>query len=131
MSNEYINSINNRPPRDVLTDVEDAVYSAATAVAATSTDIWTQYVADAGGLKTPQGKIWIEFEVTGFDVYFRMSRTATVATTLANGSVLRVGVPRLFYLDPTKDLFIDHISPGGVGLIKWRKVGPIGERSRI
>jgi hypothetical protein len=130
MSYEFTSGQNNKPPRVVGTDPEEAVQSAATAVAATSSALWTAYPADPSGLTTPSGKQWTEFEATGFDVYFRCSRTASTGTTVANGSVLKVGEPRIFYLDPTKDVFLDHISPGGVGLIKWRKVAPIGERAR-
>ena len=121
----------NIPPRPAATDTTYQVFSAATAVAATSSDIWTGYPADAGGLKTPQGKCWLELEAVGFPVYVRFCQTALTATTVNNGSVIPVGVPTRFYVDPTKDMFLDHISPGGAGTIKWRRVGAIAERSRI
>jgi len=120
----------NQPPRPATTDTTLQLFSAATAIAATSSDIWAGYPVDAGGLKTPQGKCWIELEAVGFAVYVRFCLTALVGTTANNGAVLSVGLPRRFYVDPTKDLFLDHISPGGVGAIKWRRVGAICERSR-
>jgi hypothetical protein len=129
MSTESICAVNCLPPRDAV-DVNGSVKSAATSAASTSTDLWAGYTADPSGNKTPPGKIWVEFEAVGFDVFFHLNTTATTNATTSNTSVLKVGVPRQFYLDPTKDLFIDHISPGGVGIIKWRKVGPIGERAR-
>lgn len=126
MSSESFCAVNATPPR-VAGDY--AVQSVATAVAAVGTDLWAGYTADASGLKTPPGKIWMEFEAVGFDVYFRLNSISSTGTTSANGRVLKVGTPQAFYLDPTKDLFVDHLG-AGVGTLKWRKMGPIGERIR-
>lgn len=132
MSYDNIQPTQNTIPRSLTgTDADYRIQSAATAVAATSSDIWAGYAADVGGFKFPPGKCWIELEATGFPVYIRASLTATTATTLSNGTVLAVGVPRQFYVDPSKDLFWDHISPGGVGVLKWRRMGPVCDRSRI
>lgn len=123
-------AIQNRPPRVTATDPEDGVQSGVTGAAAVSLDLWAGYPTDAGNLKTPQGKVFIEFEALASTAYIRVSRTATTTTTINNGSAIAVGVPRVFYLDPTKDLFIDVIA-SGVGVLKWRRVGQMGERARI
>lgn len=128
--NLYTTSTQNRPPRSLATDNEDAVYSGATGVAAASVDIWAGYTADPSGNKTAPGKCFIEVEAVTTDAYIRCARTATAATTTSNGSVVKVGIPRIFYLDPTKDLFWDVIATGA-GVLKWRRVGPIGERARV
>lgn len=125
-----VNSLNNRPPRSTATDQADAVYNMATGVAAASGDLWAGYAADAGGNKMPQGKVLLELEATVSTAYVRFARTATTATTTANGSAVVVGVPRVFYIDPTKDLFLDVIAAGAASSLKWRIVGPIGERTR-
>lgn len=114
----------NRPPRVESTDDEDAIYSDTTGAAAGSADIWTGYAAGV-----PDGKCWLELEAVTTVAYVRFSRTATTATTSSNGTVLALGVPRRFYVDPTKDLYLDHIATGA-GVIKWRRVGHICERSR-
>jgi len=125
----------NYPPRSLATDPAQAWYSAATALAATSTNLWSAFVPDGyTGAQPPPGKVWVELQATGFDVYVRFARTGTTATTAANGSLIRVNPgsnDNKFYIDPTKDLFLDHISPGGVGVIKWRVCSPIGERTRV
>jgi hypothetical protein len=124
----------NYPPRVAGTDPAQAWYSAATALAATSTDLWASFVPDGyTGAQAPPGKVWVELEATGFDVYVRFSRTASIGTTTANGSLIRIAHTgdNIFYIDPTKDKFLDHISPGGVGVVKWRVKGPIGDRSRV
>jgi len=120
----------NLPPRVAGTDPAQQVFSAVTGAAAASVDLWAGYAADAGGLKTPQGKCWIELEVTANTAYVRFSRTNSAATTTANGSAIVVGTPRKFLIDATKDLFMDVIA-AGVGTIKWRMVGPILDRSRM
>ncbi len=120
--------IENRPPRAAATDPEEQVFSVVTGAAASS-DIWTGYTADASGLKTPQGKVWLELEATAATAYVRFTRTALTATTAATGAAIVVGTPRRFYVDPTKDLFMD-IFAGSAGTLKWRRVGPIGERIR-
>lgn len=121
----------NRPPRNSATDPEDAVLSAATANAATSTDLWAAYTDHDGTVGAPKGKVWIELEVTGFDTYVRFARTGTTATTAANGALLKVGIPRRFYIEPNeKDKFMDHLSPGGIGVIKYRVCSAICERYR-
>lgn len=125
-----VNSLNNRPPREAATDLADSVFNVATGVAAVSADLWAGYAADAGGNKQPQGKVLVEFEATVSTQYIRLARSATTATTTATGSAVVVGVPRVFYIDPTKDLFVDVVSAGAASSLKWRIVGPIGERTR-
>lgn len=129
MSVDYTNPTQNRPPRDPAISPEDQVFSGTTGIAAASFDLWSGYPADAGGLKTPQGKVWIELEVTASTAYVRFTKTATTATTVASGAGVVVGTPRRFYVDPTKDLFMDVIA-AGAGTIKWRRCGAIMERSR-
>lgn len=126
----FTSSFANLPPRVAGTDPDYQVNSAASAVTASSANLWANYTADPSGNTTPSGKLYIEMEAVGFDCFVRFSRTATTSTTNANGSICRVGTPRLFYVDPSKDLFLDYISPGGAGTIKWRKVSTIGERNR-
>ncbi len=126
--NDSTKSTENRPPRSLLTDPEDSVFVASTGAAA-SADLWTGYTADAGGIKKPQGKCWLELEAAGATAYVRFARTATTATTAADGAAIVVGTPRRFYVDPTKDLYLDHFCVT-TGTIKWRRVGPIGERQR-
>ena len=122
-------TIHNRPPRNVATDQEDAVFNVATAITAVGADIWAGYAADPSGNKTAPGKCLVEVEAVGFPCYVRVARTNTAASTVANGTAVSVGTPRNFYLDPTKDLFWDVISTGA-GTFKWRRVGPIMERAR-
>lgn len=122
-------AVQNRPPRVAATDNEDGVYNAVTGAAAASADIWAGYTADVAGLRTPQGLCWLELEAVASAAYVRFSRTATTTTTTSNGAVLNVGVPRTFLVDPAKDLFLDHIA-AGVGVLKWRRVGPIVRRVR-
>ncbi len=120
----------NLPPRNSATDPGYAVYSAATAAAATTTSLWATYTTPDGDVNViPKGKVWIELEAVAQDVYVRFCRTGTTATTTSNGAIVKVGVPRYFYIDPTKDLFLDHIA-AGVGVIKWRITSQIGERNR-
>ncbi len=129
MSTESICAVNHWPPRVASTDNDQQVNSMVTSAAAASADLWSTYTADGGGSKAPQGKVWVELEATASTAYVRFSRTATTSTTVALGSAVVVGTPRQFYLDPTKDLFLDVIA-AGAGTLKWRKVGPIGERTR-
>lgn len=129
MSSESVCAVNWQPARVAGTDPEYQVFSIATAVTAVSTSIWGGYPLDAGGLRTPPGKVWMELEALTFNAWVRCSRTATTGTDSSNGALVVVGVPRLFYLDPTKDIFWDHIG-ANVGTLKWRRVGPIGERIR-
>lgn len=119
-----INDIHqNRPPRSVATDPEDQVFADVTGAAAASADLWGGYAA------VPEGKCWIELEALTTVCYVRFARTATTATTTSNGSACLIGVPRRFYVDPAKDAFIDHIATGA-GVLKWRRVGHICERTR-
>ena len=122
---------NNRPPRDSLTDPEDAILSTATAVVATSADIWAAYTSVDGTVGAPKGKVWLEVEAVTNDVYIRFTRTATTGTTSSNGALLKVGLPRVWYVDPNnRDKFIDHLSPGGIGILKYRVISSIGDRAR-
>lgn len=118
----------NLPPRATATDPDVAWQSAATAATATSSNMWSGYV-DA---LPPKGKVWLELEAVTFDVYVRFSRTATTGTTTANGSIVKAGSPAVcYFIEPNvKDLFLDHISPGGVGKLKWRVCSQIAERHR-
>jgi len=130
MSTESICAVNFQPPRVAATDVDQQVNSAATGIAAVSADIWASYTADPSGNKTPPGKIWIELEAMVSTQYVRFCRTALAVTTVTNGSAVVVGTPRLFYVDPTKDLFLDVLAASAASSLKWRKVSPIGERAR-
>ena len=122
-----MNTINdiaqNRPPRSAATDDEDQVFADTTGAAAATADIWGGYAAGV-----PKGKCWLEVEALTTVCYIRFARTATTATTTSNGSACLIGVPRRFYVDPTKDLHIDHIATGA-GVLKWRRVGHICERT--
>lgn len=109
---------------------DQQVFSAATSAVAGSADIWVGYALDAGGLRTPAGKCWVELEAVTTPAFVRFMPTATTGTTSSIGAVIPVGVPTRFYVDPTKDLFLDHISTGA-GVLKWRRTGVICERSRI
>ena len=117
------------PPRSVATDPAQAIYTDTTSAAARATALWTTYVGPDGITGAPAGKVLVEFEALTSAAYFRCARSATTATTTSTGTVLLVGVPRVFYLDPSKDLYIDQIA-AGAGVIKWRVVSPIGERQR-
>lgn len=117
------------PPRSVATDPATAIYTDTTSGSAKATNLWSTYVGPDGITGAPAGKVLVEFEALTNDVYFRCARSATTATTTSTGAVLKVGTPRVFYLDPSKDLYIDQIA-AGVGVIKWRVIGPIGERQR-
>lgn len=114
----------NRPPRSLLTDQEDSVFSDATGAAAASADIWAGYAAP------PEGRCWLELEAVTTACYVRFARTATTATTTSDGFYMATGIQYRFYVDPAKDLFLDHLAPAGAGVIKWRRVGHICERSR-
>lgn len=119
----------NIPPRALATDPQDAVFSLVTTGVAQSADIWAGYTADQSAMKSPQGMCWIEIEAFTTDVCVRFCRTALTATTTANGATVKVGTPRRFFVDPRKDLFMDLISTAA-GIIKWRRVGSICERTR-
>jgi hypothetical protein len=129
MNNTTTDTRQNRPPRALATDVEDAVFVATTGAAAASADIWAGYTADDSSLTKPQGMCWIELEAFTTNVCVRFTRTALTATTTSNGACVTVGTPRRFFVDPRKDLFIDHLATGA-GLLKWRRVGHIVERTR-
>lgn len=128
--NDLNESKNNRPPRNATFDPEDAFLSTATAAVATSADLWATYTSIDGSLGPPKGKVWVEFEAVTADVYIRFSREATTGTTASNGALLKVGMPRVFYLDPNlHDKYLDHLATG-VGVVKYRVVSQIGERYR-
>lgn len=128
--NSLDDSKNNRPPRDAVTDPEDAVLSLATSGAAGSADLWSSYVSADGSLGPPKGKVWLELEAVTADVYIRFTRTAVAGTTSSNGVLLKVGMPRVFYVDPNlKDKYLDHLG-AGVGVLKYRVISQIGDRSR-
>lgn len=119
-----INDIHqNRPPRVAADSDEDQVFSATTGAAA-SADLW------AGYTKIPEGKCWIELDAVTKDVYVRFGSAVTTATDATNGGIVPAGQYRRFYVDPSKDVYLDHASPGGAGTIKWRRVGHICERTR-
>lgn len=129
-TNLLTNSSNNRPPRNAATDSEDAFLSAATSGAASSMNLWSAYTDKSGVAGAPKGKVWLELEAVANDCYVRFCRTATTATTSSNGALCKVGIPRYFYIEPSQvDKFIDVLATG-VGVLKYRVVGPIGERSR-
>lgn len=125
---DYTDPHQNLPPRVDSENPNEQVFTVVTGAAASS-DIWTGYTADAGGFKKPQGKCWLELEATTAAAYVRFSTAVTTATTATNGAILPVGVPRRFYVDPDKDLFMDLFC-ATAGTVKWRRVGPIVERSR-
>ena len=128
-SHQYTDTNQNLPPRASATDPAQQVFSMSTSGSAASGDLWGGYSSDAGGLKAPQGKCWIELEATANTAYVRFCRTALTATTVATGAAVVVGQPRRFYVDPTKDKYLDVIAAGS-GTLKWRLVGPIVERQR-
>lgn len=111
-------SFANIPPRNGLTDNRYAWQSAATGAAAASANLWSGYAAS----ELPQGKVWMEFEAEVTVAHIRLTRTATTATTVNNGTAVNfaAGSRRVcFMVDRTVDLFLDHIATG-VGSIKWR-----------
>ena len=120
---------NNRPPRVAATDPEDAVLSFVTGAAAVSADLWGAYTSNDGTVGPAKGKVWLELEAQTADCYVRLSRTASTGTTATNGSLLKVGIPRIFYIDPIKDKFLDVIATG-VGVLKYRVCSQIGDRNR-
>lgn len=129
MSDHSLNAPSqNLPPRNASTDDTFQVFEATTGAAA-SLSIWGGYASDAGGLKTPQGKCWLELEAVTATAYVRFTRSVTTATTADNGAAIVVGTPRRFYVDPTIDVYMDVFSGGGK--IKWRRVGHICERTRV
>ena len=117
----------NVPPRDGLTDERFAWQSVVTGAAAVSADLWAGY-ADAD---KPMGKVWLEFEAGATAATFRLSRTATTATTAANGTTVPAGGTRrvAYLVDPSKDLFVDVIATGA-GTFKWRMCSSEVERNR-
>ncbi len=132
MTHESNVPFQNRPPRSLLTDQEDSVFSDATGAAAASADIWTGYAAHpVTGSKVPEGKVWLELEAVTQPCYVRFARTATTATTTSDGFYMATGIQYRFLVDPSKDLFLDHLAPAGAAVIKWRRVGPIVDRSRV
>ena len=127
-SHEYTSPHQNLPPRIAAENDSEQVFTVNTGAAA-SQSIWGGYAAHAvSGLKTPEGKVWLELEAVGATAYVRFGTAATTATTAANGAAIVVGTPRRFFVDPLKDVYMDHFSGGGS--LKWRRVGPIVERSR-
>jgi hypothetical protein len=131
MSLESIHPNAAQPPRNSSTDPAYAWQSAATGAAAASSNLWTSYTGQDGITGAPAGKVWVELEAITQDAYVRFTRTATTATTASTGSIIKAGQPAvMYYIDPTKDLFLDHIAPAGAGTIKWRVASQIGERIR-
>jgi hypothetical protein len=116
MSHETISTDQNRPPRVAATDPEDQVLTAAAPA-----DLWTPYG------DSPQGKCWLEVAASGGDVVVCFRRDAVAAVTPTTGVNIPSGTSRRFYVDPTKDLFLDY---AGAGVATWRRVGAICERSR-
>jgi hypothetical protein len=79
----------------------------------------------------PKGKVWLEVEAWGNDCYIRFSRTASTGTTATNGLLLKVGLPRSFYVDPNfRDKFMDVLATG-VGILKYRVASSVNERSVV
>lgn len=119
----------NLPPRLAAENDSEQVFTVVTGAAA-SQAIWTGYAAHpVTGDKTPEGKVWLELEATGAIGYVRFGTAATTATTASNGAILPVGSPRRFFVDPRKDIYMDHFC-ATAGTLKWRRVGPIVERHR-
>jgi len=119
----------NFPPRLPATDNLYQVNSSAAGVA----DLWANYTADVAGLKTPQGPVWLEFAASGGTVTFRLQRTNAATSVTATTGVslfdsLNGGPSIRLRVDPRIDLFVDIT---GTGSLKWRRVGPELERSRI
>ncbi len=127
-SHETTTPHQNLPPRIAAEHDSEQVFTVNTGAAA-SQNIWSGYAAHpVTGLKTPDGKVWLELEAVGATAYVRFGTAASTATTAANGAGIVVGQPRRFFVNPEIDIFMDHFSGGGS--LKWRRVGPIVERSR-
>jgi hypothetical protein len=129
-NNDLNDCAQNLPPRVAGDDDAQQVFSASISGSASSISIWGSYATDDGGQKTPKGKCWLELEALANAAYVRFGSASTTATTTSTGAIIPVGSPRKFYVDPTKDKYIDVIGAGS-GTLKWRRLGRIAERSRV
>lgn len=106
------------PPRS---DGKQAVQSAVTGAAAADANLWTGL-----GVNAPTGKVYLMLEAVTNDVYvvFKATDTAAAATT-SNSMIIKAGQPGVSYwVDFQLDKFIDFISPGGAGVLKWYVASP-------
>jgi hypothetical protein len=130
-NNESTSFKNSRPPRNAATDPEDAILSFVTSAVAVSANLWASYTSHDSLVGPPKGKVWLEVEALGNDCYIRFSRTASTGTTSSNGLLLKVGFPRFFYIDPNfRDKFLDVLATGA-GVLKYRVVSSVNERSVV
>lgn len=106
------------PPRKTG---KQLVQSIATAVTAVDTSLWTGL-----GVDRPTGKVYVMFEARTFDVFIKFKAIDDAADcTVNNGMLVKADQPGMsFWLDSQLDLFVDFISPGGVGTLKWYVASP-------
>lgn len=107
------------PPRTTGLGVYDSVVTGA----ATNTNLWTN-------LGNPGGKCAVEFanhDATN-SIYFRIKETGAAGTTATNGYKLLPGESVSFWMNPKKDLIVDHLAAAGTPTLKWRVSGPIYDR---
>ena len=108
------------PPR---TSTEDGgrqvVVNVATGAAAVKTAIFSMP-------KPPEGDCMVTFQADTNDAYIRTRSDAGAAgTTASNGIVIKAGASVRYWLSPLKDVYVDHIAPGGVGVLKWYVSSPV------
>ncbi len=113
----------NMPP---TVDGPQQVLSDTTGAAAVSFDWYDQLVTAE---VAPKGKCFLLVEAVTEDVYLRFGDSATTGTDATNGILVVAGSPGTkFYVNPIDHAYIDHIAPGGAGVLKVQVCSPIGER---
>ena len=99
---------------------QNAVQSVVTGAAAVRTSLWSMSPA-------PTGKCMVTFECNTTDAYIHVqSDTGAANVTATTGMVVKAGQPGVTYwLDASVDLYVDHIAPGGAGVLKWYVASPV------
>lgn len=118
------------PPTASGEDAEHQVLETATSNAAAASYDWVT----ALGASAPKGKCWICVEALTNPAYVRFRSTSTADTTTTTGWHLNTtgaGMEYVWYVDPAKHRYIDHISSGGAGKLRLYVCSPIGERIDI
>lgn len=115
------------PTDDATTDGHQVMQTDTNAGAAKNSNLWS--ALQTAGFR-PEGKTFVTFEALTADMFVRFKRTASAAaTTSSNGLRIAAGTQKVFWLDPTKHLFVDTLG-SAAGSIKWYVSSPPMELSR-
>ena len=106
-----------------------AVVSTTTSNAAAAAWDW---VTDVGATNLP-GPVWVRVIAQTNDATIRFRSDNAAGTTLTNGiHIVQNGhFPIMFYVDPVRHRYIDHISQTGAGTLQLHVCSKIGARNYI